>query len=35
MALIEKLKNVDAIIIDANGDMHYSAGLVAPSGKVH
>jgi FAD:protein FMN transferase len=30
MQLVEKLKDVDAVIIDAKGEMHYSAGLVEP-----
>ncbi|MFW2373411.1 MAG: FAD:protein FMN transferase, partial [Gammaproteobacteria bacterium] len=30
LALINKLKNVDAIIIDASGVMHYSSGLMPP-----
>ena len=34
MALIDQYKNVDAIIIDAKGKMHYSSGLVSP-GKNH
>jgi FAD:protein FMN transferase len=28
--LIEKMQNLDAIIIDANGKVHYSSGLVSP-----
>ena len=35
MALVDKLKNVDAIIIDAQGEMHYSSGLVVPSTTIH
>ena len=31
MELVDKLKDVDAIIIDANGKMHYSSGLVEPA----
>ena len=30
LALVDKLKNVDAIIIDARGVMHYSSGLMPP-----
>lgn len=35
MELVAKLKDVDAIIIDAHGEMHYSAGLVEPSAALH
>lgn len=31
LELIEKLPNVDAIIIDAKGNMHYSSGLMSPA----
>ncbi|TNF38630.1 MAG: FAD:protein FMN transferase, partial [Gammaproteobacteria bacterium] len=30
LALVEKLKNIDAIIIDDKGVMHYSSGLMPP-----
>lgn len=33
LALIDKMENVDAIIIDANGVMHYSSGLMPPEEK--
>ena len=35
MELVNKLKGIDAIIIDAKGEMHYSSGLVAPSVTLH
>ncbi|MBI3188347.1 MAG: FAD:protein FMN transferase, partial [Gammaproteobacteria bacterium] len=35
MALIDKIGNVDAIVIDANGNMHYSSGLAEPSSELH
>ncbi|MBI1422632.1 MAG: FAD:protein FMN transferase [Gammaproteobacteria bacterium] len=31
MALVEKLKDVDAVIIDNQGKIHYSSGLMPPS----
>ena len=30
MELVENLPGIDAVIIDANGQMHYSSGLMAP-----
>lgn len=35
MELVEKLQGVDAIIIDAQGEMHYSRGLAAPGESLH
>lgn len=35
MALVDKLQDVDVIIIDAQGEMHYSSGLTAPDASVH
>jgi thiamine biosynthesis lipoprotein len=28
MALVERLNDVEAVIVDANGKMHYSTGLM-------
>lgn len=35
MALVNKLPGIDAIIIDAKGEMHYSNGLMEPSTGLH
>ena len=35
MALVDKLPGIDAIIIDAQGEMHYSKGLMDPAEVTH
>lgn len=35
MELVDKLQGIDAIIIDARGEMHYSSGLVDPGAIAH
>jgi thiamine biosynthesis lipoprotein len=34
MRLIESQQDVDALVVDANGKLHYSSGLLAPSAQV-
>lgn len=35
LALAEKLDGIDAVIIDANGKIHYSSGLMLPKSAPH